>query len=225
MLHDVRIYVWANRQHQNLINVHLQSNISSEIKQKKWGSLLKWRMLGMNDGWGIPCTGGLSRVVRRWMASEGHLACESPSTGTSTKRGVCDIYIFLTSREVNLAEYWTLKFDILQDFCYCCCCEKETRRKSSNLDLTISCLHLKIYKQYELRRYLICQLPVLRTYALSIRQETKISRVQEFQRFWCFRPRHRGRKGTKTARVEWEHWNAPQGKKKLPIKIKGNYSS
>ena len=62
-----------------------------------------------------------------------------------------------------MAEYWELRFDIRQDFCYCCCCEKGTRRKSSNLDLTISCLHLKIYKQYELRRYLICQLPVLRT--------------------------------------------------------------
>lgn len=44
-----------------------------------------------------------------------------------------------------MAEYWTLRFDIRQDSYYCCCyCEKGTRRKSSNLDLTISCVHLKI---------------------------------------------------------------------------------
>ena len=125
----------------------------------------------------------------------------APLCCCGTKRGVCDISEFLTSREVNMAGYWALRFDIRQDFCYCCCCEKGTRRKSSNLDLTISCLHLKIYKQYELRRYLICQLPVLRT-LYPFGKKPKYLECMSFSVPIAFHARHRGRKGTKTARVE-----------------------
>ena len=115
-----------------------------------------------------------------------------------TKRGVCDIYKFLTSREVNMAEYWTLRFDIRQDLCYCCCCEKGTRRKSSNLDLTISCLNLKINSM----SYGVISFASFPFYVRFIHSARNQNSSSAFQRFYFFRPRHRGRKGTKTARVE-----------------------
>lgn len=144
------------------------------------------------------------------MASEGHLACESPSKGTSIllwykKRCMWHIKILdftwgQFGRVLNIKIWY-----ILQDFCYCCCCEKGTRRKSSNLDLTISCLHLKI-NSVSYGVISLVNFPVYVRFSHSARNQNSWVR---FSVSIAFDFDVGGRKGTKTARVEWEHWNAP----------------